>query len=381
MTVKIGEKIKDLRKKADVTQEKFAEYLGVSAQAVSKWEVEGCYPDLELLAPIANFFNITIDELMGFDKLKEQEEIDGYLRRHHDTLFAGDAKKTVAIMREANAKYPGKFELMKELAKILYVYANSSPEAEPNEEDKQNAFKEVISLGEKIRSECKDDKIRRELLRIICVSYRKIGESEKALKIAYDNFITNIYESDMVVITDLLDGDKLIEQQQTNMVEMMHNSCMIMCDLSKDFAPEDRLIIYKSILDMYFTIFKNGDFHFYDLYIPFYYIEIVKAYMELKDYKNALENLKNAADHTIASDQINYNTPYTSPMVNKMQSPSNGRPYIAGLKGNQAYYFLKGFDDERKGLGDEKYNPIRDTPEFKEIRENLEKHAVENIYL
>ena len=69
--------IKELRKKADVTQKKFAEYLGVSAQAVSKWDVEGCYPDLEQLTPIANFFDITIDELMGFDKAKEQEEIDG----------------------------------------------------------------------------------------------------------------------------------------------------------------------------------------------------------------------------------------------------------------------------------------------------------------
>ena len=47
MTIKIGEKIKELRKKADVNQEKFAEYLGVTAQAVSKWEVEGCYPDIE----------------------------------------------------------------------------------------------------------------------------------------------------------------------------------------------------------------------------------------------------------------------------------------------------------------------------------------------
>ena len=37
MTVKIGEKIKSLRKKADVTQEKFAEYLGVTSQAVFKF--------------------------------------------------------------------------------------------------------------------------------------------------------------------------------------------------------------------------------------------------------------------------------------------------------------------------------------------------------
>jgi DNA-binding transcriptional regulator YiaG len=47
MIIKIGEKIKELRKKADVTQERFAEYLGITAQAVSKWEVESGYPDIE----------------------------------------------------------------------------------------------------------------------------------------------------------------------------------------------------------------------------------------------------------------------------------------------------------------------------------------------
>lgn len=61
MNIKIGAKIKSLRKRDGVTQEKLADALGVTAQAVSKWESEIGYPDLEYLTPIANFFNITID--------------------------------------------------------------------------------------------------------------------------------------------------------------------------------------------------------------------------------------------------------------------------------------------------------------------------------
>lgn len=83
MIIKIGEKIKELRKKADVNQERFAEYLGVTAQAVSKCEVEGCYPDIELLPSIANFFNISIDDLMCFDVMKNQESG----RRKHAKSF------------------------------------------------------------------------------------------------------------------------------------------------------------------------------------------------------------------------------------------------------------------------------------------------------
>ena len=49
MIIKIGEKVKLLRKKNDVTQDRLAEYLGITAQAISRWESETCYPDIELL--------------------------------------------------------------------------------------------------------------------------------------------------------------------------------------------------------------------------------------------------------------------------------------------------------------------------------------------
>ena len=47
----IGQKIKELRKKADMTQDRLADYLGVSAQAVSKWECDISTPDLSLIPP------------------------------------------------------------------------------------------------------------------------------------------------------------------------------------------------------------------------------------------------------------------------------------------------------------------------------------------
>jgi len=60
----IGERIRDLRKEQGVTQEQLAEAVGVSAQAVSKWECGGS-PDIELLAGIADTLNVSIDRLFG----------------------------------------------------------------------------------------------------------------------------------------------------------------------------------------------------------------------------------------------------------------------------------------------------------------------------
>ncbi|MCL2286575.1 MAG: helix-turn-helix domain-containing protein [Firmicutes bacterium] len=60
----IGRQIAELRKAKGVTQETLAEAVGVSGQAVSKWE-SGGYPDIELLQPIADYFDVSIDRLFG----------------------------------------------------------------------------------------------------------------------------------------------------------------------------------------------------------------------------------------------------------------------------------------------------------------------------
>ena len=61
----IGLKIKELRKKKDMTQEKLAEYLNVSFQAVSKWETGAASPDLSMIVPLARLLGVSTDELFG----------------------------------------------------------------------------------------------------------------------------------------------------------------------------------------------------------------------------------------------------------------------------------------------------------------------------
>ena len=65
--IKVGEKIKELRLREGRTQEALANELGVTAQAVSRWEKGICYPDMEVIPSIANYFGVSIDELFGYD--------------------------------------------------------------------------------------------------------------------------------------------------------------------------------------------------------------------------------------------------------------------------------------------------------------------------
>ena len=72
MNIYFADKLKSLRVDKKVSQEKLAQYLNVSFQAVSKWETGNSYPDITLLPDIARFFGVTIDELLCVEKIDEK---------------------------------------------------------------------------------------------------------------------------------------------------------------------------------------------------------------------------------------------------------------------------------------------------------------------
>ena len=65
MNFDFGNRIKSLRLSRSMTQEQLAQKLGVSAQAVSRWETGATYPDITMLPMIADFFDVSMDYIMG----------------------------------------------------------------------------------------------------------------------------------------------------------------------------------------------------------------------------------------------------------------------------------------------------------------------------
>jgi putative transcriptional regulator len=75
--MKINKVIKKYRKEQNLTQEQIANYLGVTAPAVNKWENGNSYPDITLLAPLARVLKIDIDTLLSFNEELTDTEING----------------------------------------------------------------------------------------------------------------------------------------------------------------------------------------------------------------------------------------------------------------------------------------------------------------
>lgn len=73
--IRLGSVLIKNRHKREITQDELAAYLGVSKAAVSKWETAMTYPDITLLPRLAAYFNISIDELMGYEPQMDKMEI------------------------------------------------------------------------------------------------------------------------------------------------------------------------------------------------------------------------------------------------------------------------------------------------------------------
>ena len=88
----IGHKIKELRKERGITQEQLANNIGISFQAISKWETGIALPDITLTPILASYFGISMDELFDFSLQKIEIEIEKINPQHIGVVNAWAGK-------------------------------------------------------------------------------------------------------------------------------------------------------------------------------------------------------------------------------------------------------------------------------------------------
>ncbi len=119
MNHNIGANIRTYRKNKGFTQEELAGLLGVTSQAVSRWESEAGFPDLGLIIPIAQVLGITTDTLLGYDKANQDDAIT---KRIFDELATmsdesdrwGNALKRCDFLCEETTKHPTNYAVQVE---------------------------------------------------------------------------------------------------------------------------------------------------------------------------------------------------------------------------------------------------------------------------
>ena len=116
----LGNKIRELRRANNLTQEQLAATLNISAQAVSKWEMGASYPDMTMIPTLAAFFKVTLDELFDFDVKNVDKKIED-IRLEYGKYFWSNFEKAEQILLDGLKIYPASIQLKTELFE-LYAY-------------------------------------------------------------------------------------------------------------------------------------------------------------------------------------------------------------------------------------------------------------------
>lgn len=207
MIMNIGNKIKELRKKRGITQEQLANAIGISFQAVSKWENNIALPDVTLLPVLANYFSVSMDELFCFSLEEMKREVERIVDEAYE-YRESDPEKSRKILDEGLVKFPENDILLNNL---LYVIPDPD---------------EAIEIASKLIEKTSDSEVKYDALRFLAYAYKKKGDLKSA-EAAIEQ-IPEIYFTKLTEAAYILEGEekfKAAEKQKwisfENLLQMM----------------------------------------------------------------------------------------------------------------------------------------------------------------
>lgn len=189
----MGEKIKALRKQKNISQEVLAQVLGVSFQAVSKWETGTCMPEVTLIPAIAGFFQVSTDELFDFNLIEQEAKVMDIVGKAAEIRWERPAEAE-EILRRGLKQFPGNEILLNNL-----LYTMRAPER--NEE--------VVTLCKSILEVTRIDECKYDVLRILAETYHAMGY--QALVKPTLEQIPEIYFTKLELMADLLEGEDALK--------------------------------------------------------------------------------------------------------------------------------------------------------------------------
>ena len=225
MQLNTGEKIKLLRKEKNISQEVLAQYLGVTFQAVSKWETGAALPDVATIPAIALFFGVSTDQLFDLHLLeieRQVSEICDAAVKFRDS----DPEQGEKILRDGLKKFPGNDILLNNL-----LYFLRSP----------GRSEELICLCQSLIEGSRDDAVKYDACRILAETRRARGEYDLA-KLALEK-IPEIYFSKLQLQALLLEGGDMYApawEQKELAAEMLVDMCLRLAAYYKEGGQADR---------------------------------------------------------------------------------------------------------------------------------------------
>ncbi len=167
------------RKEKGITQDELAEYIGVSKASVSKWETAQSYPDITLLPQLAAYFNISIDELIGYLPQMTPQDIRKTYHQLADDFGKKPFDQVLSECRAIIKKYYSCFPLLMKMVILLLNYCSLLKETERQ----QALLQEIIELCIRIKAESNDARLIRQANSLEAISRLSLGQPKQVLEL------------------------------------------------------------------------------------------------------------------------------------------------------------------------------------------------------
>ena len=355
MTIKLGEKIKMLRKRDGRRQDDLANALGVTNQAVSRWEANKGYPDMEMIPAIANYFHVSIDELFGYDNERETR-LSNYIAEI-DRMLETDGKKTAAELKrqeeyvgKALAEFPNEWRLQIRMASVLNERATRGRADNPD----KAIIKRATELYEKARANTDDTVWRDSITRMIVDNCLVAGDAETVEKYALES--SPVFFCREVLRKYTPDDSKTSRYRAEAILALIHELTELLCfgkDLNRYLNKPDA---YLSLARLYECLFESKNYGAFNSDASLLYLRAASICAENSDETGAMEYFDKAYQHRTAFEEA-----YTR---NKLKPDSTLLRDAAELP---TRYFITNRDYLQKCLNsfpEEIANKIKNNPKY-----------------
>ena len=367
MNIKIGTIIKNLRNERCVTQEQLATALGVTPQAISRWESVNGYPDIELLPALADFFQVSTDELLGYKLSERERELLEYKNETTRLSEVGDIDEQIKFARYAVSKFPYDADLIQNLAGCLFMKASDTNDL--------ILAKEAEALYLKVLDICEDEELRNATIESLSWLYSDcLKAPEKALE-TIKKLTPLKYNREYCLTYGIGDGKTEFYIQDyisslTDHLGLAIERYILSDDVSNDRSVWDKKIaMMYTAIDIYKMIFGEN--------LMFYHNRVGRLYWLISTYQVEQQKIEETFDslekmcYHITKYDISYENDhgknFTSIFTDKLKYPEpDGKNFHELKEHSQSHYLLDYISHKR-------YDIIRNDVRFIEIVNKLKK--------
>lgn len=294
-----GEIIRKLRRDADLTQERLAEILSISPQAVSRWETDMAMPDVSLLPAIANLFDVTTDYLLGVDLSKKKEkirEIQDRAREFFNQRTEESWERGIQILRDGLKLYPENSTLKHTLALRLLCGQRVDKDARKQDYLEMNRICEELIASPEVKGY-----YRSSAVAYICDAAWITDNQKRAAELA--KTMDDMMYSREVLLTKCLTGEKGDDARK----ELIRNCTIHLYSALFSFilrpngelTSEDILYYYEKAKKLYELIYDGDDYADESAHADDY--QVARALARAGDLDHAFDLLNGEIDRMEAA--------------------------------------------------------------------------------